>query len=117
MLELTVRAEPRELARIREHVGEALRSRGRSDDHRWRVSLVASELLTLSMLQGNRDRAVLRVVDLPDATRVELVDLLRDNPAFDNDSGRLVTRLAAIWGVVREPSGTRTVWCDVRREA
>lgn len=117
MLEVTVRAEPRELARIRAHVAEVLRTRGRTDDHRWRVGLVASELLTLSMSQGNRDRAVLRVVELPDATRVELVDRLRDDRAFDNDSGRLVTRVAAIWGVVRGPSGTRTVWCDVRREA
>lgn len=115
MLELTVQAEPRELARVRVRVGEALRARGRTEDHRRRVSLVASELPTLSMLQGNETGAVLRVVELADGTRVELVDRLAGDAAFDDDSGHLVTRLASIRGVVREPSGTRTVWCDVGR--
>jgi hypothetical protein len=116
MLELTVRADPRQLAPVRHRIGALLRALHRTDDHIWRVSVVANELLALSIHQGNDRGATLRLLTLPDATRIELVDDLQDLAAFESEPGRIVTRVASIWGVVRDPAGTRTVWCDVERE-
>ena len=116
MLELTIRAEPTQLAPLRHRIAALLHAMNRSDAHVWRVSIAASELLTLSIVQGSRESVTLRLLSLPEATRVELVDTLQHQPAFDTDHGRFVTRVASIWGVVRDPDGSRTVWCDVERE-
>jgi hypothetical protein len=113
MLEFTVRADPRQLAPVRHRVIALLRSLHRSDEHVWRVSIVTNELLALSIRQGNRATATLRLLSFPESTRVELVDDLQDLAAFDAEPGRIVTRVADIWGVVRDQEGTRTVWCDV----
>jgi hypothetical protein len=117
VLELTVRADAGELAPVRHRIAAELHTMDRSDAHIWRVALVASELLALSIRQGNDRHAMLRLSSLAEATRVELVDDLQQLAAFDSDTGWLVTRVAAFWGVLRDPDGTRTVWCDVTRES
>jgi len=113
LLELTVAPEPAQLAPTRHLVAEELHGLGRSEGHIWRVSTVASELLTISISQGCDAPAVLRLDVRPEATRIELVDTLDHLPAFDSPSGRLVTRIASIWGVVRDAGRTRTIWCDI----
>jgi hypothetical protein len=116
VLELTVRAEPRQLAPVRHRIAALLDAHERSAAHIWRVTIVATELLSLSISQGNARSATLRLVAMPDATRIELVDDLEQLAAFDSDQGRIVTQVATIYGVIRDPSGTRTVWCDIERE-
>ena len=49
MLELTIRAEPTQLAPLRHRIAALLHAMNRSDAHVWRVSIAASELLTLSI--------------------------------------------------------------------
>jgi hypothetical protein len=117
VLELTVSADPGELAPLRHQIATLLRERRRNETHIWRVTMVASELLALSISQGNEGRAVVRLSAVPEGTRVELVDELPQAAAFDSDAGLIVTRVASFWGVLRDPAGTRTVWCDVGREA
>lgn len=113
MFEVTVPADPGELAPVRHRIAAVLHAQHRTDAHIWRVSVVASELLTLSIAQGNDHSAILRLSALPDVTRVELVDHLQHLSVFDSPQGRLVTRVASIWGVMRDDAGYRTVWCDV----
>jgi hypothetical protein len=108
-----VSADPGELAPLRHEIAAMLRDRARSETHIWRVMMVASELLAQSISQGNEGRVVVRLSAMPEGTRVELVDELQQAAAFDSDSGLLVTRVASFWGVLRDPAGTRTVWCDV----
>lgn len=116
MLELRIAPDPRQLAPVRHQITELLQAERQSDSHIWRVSVVVSELLTLSILQGNNDEVTLRLVATGDATRVELVDGLEHMSVFDSPHGRLVTRVSSIWGVVRDDAaGQRTVWCDVAR--
>ena len=115
MLELTVEPDARELSLVRHQIAELMEELHESETHIWRVSVVASELLTLSIVQGNHDLATLRLTRLGDATRVELTDGLEHMTAFDSPHGRLITRVASIWGVLREPVGNRTVWCDITR--
>ena len=116
MHELRVSPDPRQLAPVRHQIAELLQAERQSDSHIWRVSVVASELLTMSIVQGNNAEVTLRLVATGDATRIELVDSLEHMSAFDSPHGRLVTRVASIWGVVRDDNtGHRTVWCDVTR--
>ena len=115
MLELTVQPDPRQLAPVRHQIAALLQAEHQTDAHIWRVSVVASELLTLSIVQGNHDDVTLRLLSIGDVTRVELIDGLEHLSAFDSPHGRLVTRVASIWGVLRDPTGNRTVWCDVAR--
>jgi hypothetical protein len=115
VLEFTVTADAQQLAPVRHRIRALLRSLRVGDDHVWRVTVVANELLALSIRQGNRGAATLRLQSFPEGTRIELVDPLRDLPAFEAEQGRIVVKVADIWGVVRDPTGTRTVWCDVAR--
>ena len=110
-----MRAEPRQLAPVRHRIAEVLRASRRSDAHVWRVTVVACELLTLSIEQGNSADITLRLLAGADGTRVEVIDALPNAPAFDSLHGRLVVRAASSWGVLREPPGVRTLWCDVAR--
>jgi hypothetical protein len=116
VLELTVAPDPRQLAPVRHQITELLQEEHQPDGHIWRVAVVASELLTLSIVQGSHDDVTLRLVATGDATRVELIDGLEHMSAFDSPHGRLVSRVASICGVVRDDvTGRRTVWCDVSR--
>jgi hypothetical protein len=115
VLELTVQPDPDQLAPVRRQIAVLLQAQDQSESHIWRVSVVASELLTLSIVQGSREEVTLRLLSLGDATRVELVDGLEHMSAFDSSHGRLAIRVASMWGVLREPSGNRTVWCDIAR--
>jgi hypothetical protein len=116
VLELTVEPDPGQLAPVRHQISQLLEAEHQSDGHIWRVSVVASELLTLSIVQGSHDAVTLRLVSTGDATRVELVDGLEHMSAFDSPHGRLVSRVGTICGVVRDDvTGRRTVWCDVAR--
>jgi hypothetical protein len=117
VLELTVSADPGELAPVRHRIAALLHELDRSDTHIWRVMVVASELLALSISQGNERYAVLRLSTTAEGTRIELVDDLQQAAAFESDRGLLVTRVASFWGVMRDPAGTRTVWCDVGGDA
>jgi hypothetical protein len=116
VLEVTVRPEPRQLAPVRRQVTDALRGEQRSDNHIWLVSVAVSELLTLSMRQGARTPMTLRLMPSHDATRVEVIDDVRNAPAFDSTQGQVVVRVSSFWGVVREPAGHRTLWCDISRD-
>ena len=113
MLEVSVPADPGELAPVRHRIAAILHAQHRTDAHIWRVSVVVSELLTLSIMQGNEHSATLRLSALPEVTRVELVDHLQHLSVFDSPQGQLVTRIASIWGVMRDADGYRTIWCDV----
>ncbi|MGQ0824251.1 MAG: ATP-binding protein [Actinomycetota bacterium] len=113
VLELTVAPEPAQLARVRHQLAARLDELGRSEVHIWRVMTVASELLTLSISQGSVAPAVVRLEVESEATRIEVVDALDHLPVFDSASGRVVTRIASIWGVVRDAGSTRTIWCDI----
>jgi len=107
-------AEPRQLVAVRERIAGMFPDEAAS--HAWRVKLVACELLTLSIEQGATTHdVVVRVIPTAEHTRVEIVDPLAAAPAFDSLHGRLIVRLAVAWGVLREPPGYRTLWCDVAR--
>lgn len=116
MLELTVRAEPHQLAPVRHRVADYLRARRFAETHVWRVNLAACEFLTLSIEQGVRTEVTLRVIPSPGTTRIEVVDRLTHEPAFETMHGHVVLRIATSWGVLRG-SSTRVLWCDVSSEA
>jgi anti-sigma regulatory factor (Ser/Thr protein kinase) len=89
------------------------------------AALIVSELVTNSVIHanvGSDDALCLQLTPLGDHLRIAVIDpgseleprLLPLDPDRAGGYGlRLVDQMSSAWGVVRDPTGTTRVWCDL----